>query len=52
MQELREATEPSLYVFGEPTTGLHLRDIDTLVAVIDQLVERGHTVVVIERTST
>jgi excinuclease UvrABC ATPase subunit len=47
-KELREAAEPSLYVFDEPTTGLHLRDIDTLVAVLDQLVERGHTVVVIE----
>ncbi|WP_374209839.1 ATP-binding cassette domain-containing protein [Glycomyces sp. TRM65418] len=47
-KELREATEPSLYVFDEPTTGLHLRDIDTLVAVLDQLVEHGHTVVVIE----
>lgn len=47
-RELREATEPSLYVFDEPTTGLHLRDIDTFMAVIDQLVEHGHTVVVIE----
>jgi excinuclease UvrABC ATPase subunit len=47
-RELREAKEPSLYVFDEPTTGLHLRDIDTLVAVIDQLVDQGHTVVVIE----
>ncbi len=47
-RELREATEASLYVFDEPTTGLHLSDIDTLVGVLDQLVERGHTVVVIE----
>ncbi|GAA2140556.1 excinuclease ABC subunit A [Glycomyces algeriensis] len=47
-RELREAAEPSLYVLDEPTTGLHLRDIDTLMAVLDQLVEGGHTVVVIE----
>jgi excinuclease UvrABC ATPase subunit len=47
-RELREAKESSLYVFDEPTTGLHLRDIDTLVAVFDQLVDRGHSVVVIE----
>ncbi|GAB3652215.1 excinuclease ABC subunit UvrA [Glycomyces tarimensis] len=47
-KELRDAERPSLYVLDEPTTGLHLRDIDTLVAVLDQLVEGGHTVVVIE----
>jgi excinuclease UvrABC ATPase subunit len=47
-RELREAPEPSLYVLDEPTTGLHLRDIDTLVQVLFQVVEGGHTVVVIE----
>ncbi|MEU6248033.1 excinuclease ABC subunit UvrA [Glycomyces sp. NPDC047010] len=47
-RELKEATEPSLYVLDEPTTGLHLRDIDTLAAVLDRLVDGGHTVVVIE----
>ncbi|GIH97012.1 ATP-binding cassette domain-containing protein [Planobispora siamensis] len=47
-RELREAAEPALYVLDEPTTGLHLRDITALLGVLDQLVERGHTVVVIE----
>ncbi|MEZ7124489.1 ATP-binding cassette domain-containing protein [Nonomuraea sp. AD125B] len=47
-RELREATEPALYVLDEPTTGLHLRDIAALLGVLDQLVEQAHTVVVIE----
>ncbi|GLY64311.1 excinuclease ABC subunit UvrA [Amycolatopsis taiwanensis] len=47
-KELRETAEPALYVLDEPTTGLHLRDIATLVGVLDQLVEQRHTVVVIE----
>ncbi len=47
-RELREAVEPSLYVLDEPTTGLHLRDIGTLMEVLSRLVDGGHTVVVIE----
>jgi excinuclease UvrABC ATPase subunit len=47
-RELREAAEPSVYVLDEPTTGLHLRDVDTLMDVLSQLLEAGHTVVVIE----
>ncbi|GAA1694933.1 excinuclease ABC subunit UvrA [Glycomyces endophyticus] len=47
-KELREAAAPSVYVLDEPTTGLHLRDVDTLLDVMSQLVDRGHTVVVIE----
>jgi excinuclease ABC subunit A len=37
-----------LYLLDEPTTGLHLEDIRKLAAVLDRLVEAGHTVVLIE----
>jgi excinuclease ABC subunit A len=37
-----------LYLLDEPTTGLHLEDIRKLAWVLDQLVEAGHTVVLIE----
>jgi excinuclease UvrABC ATPase subunit len=37
-----------MYVLDEPTTGLHMSDIDTLLHILDRLVEQGHTVVVIE----
>ena len=37
-----------LYVMDEPTTGLHLDDIRKLAAVLDRLVDQGHTLVVIE----
>ena len=40
--------EPTLYVLDEPTTGLHLRDVRKLLTVLDRLVERGDTLVVVE----
>jgi excinuclease ABC subunit A len=40
--------EPTLYVLDEPTTGLHLSDVRRLIAVLDRLVERGDTLLVIE----
>jgi excinuclease ABC subunit A len=40
--------EPTLYVLDEPTTGLHQSDVEKLIAVLDRLVQRGDTLVVIE----
>ena len=47
-KELGASEGPAVYVLDEPTTGLHLRDIATLLDVIDTLVDHGHTVVVVE----
>ncbi|MCC7422370.1 MAG: excinuclease ABC subunit UvrA [Planctomycetaceae bacterium] len=44
----RESHEPTLFVLDEPTTGLHPADVDRLTRVLRRLVERGHTVVVVE----
>ncbi|MGV3490560.1 MAG: ATP-binding cassette domain-containing protein [Devosia sp.] len=38
----------NIYVLDEPTTGLHMNDVDTLIGLFDRLVDEGSTVVVIE----
>ncbi|MBA1431757.1 excinuclease ABC subunit UvrA [Pseudomonas orientalis] len=44
----RTARGATLYVLDEPTTGLHPKDVDRLLSQLNQLVEAGHTVVVVE----
>ena len=43
-----EKTAPTIFVFDEPTTGLHFHDIRQLMKSFDSLIQRGHTVVIIE----
>jgi excinuclease ABC subunit A len=45
---LRRSQRGALYVFDEPTTGLHPRDITTLTGVFEQLIDAGATIVVID----
>ena len=40
--------EKALFVFDEPTTGLHFHDIKKLLASFDALIEKGHSILVIE----
>ena len=43
-----EKSEPTMFIFDEPTTGLHFHDIKKLLASFDALISRGHSIVIIE----
>lgn len=43
-----EKQEPTMFIFDEPTTGLHINDIKKLLAAFDALIARGHSILVIE----
>lgn len=44
----QEKQKPTLFIFDEPTTGLHFHDIQRLLDAFKALIERGHTILVIE----
>ncbi|MCL1942739.1 MAG: excinuclease ABC subunit UvrA [Candidatus Azobacteroides sp.] len=43
-----ERQDPTLFIFDEPTTGLHFHDIKTLLKAFDALIARGHTLLIVE----
>ena len=44
----QEESNPTIFVFDEPTTGLHHRDIEVLLKALNRLISKGHTVIIIE----
>ena len=44
----QEKQEPTLFIFDEPTTGLHFHDIQRLLQAFNALIERGHSILIIE----
>ena len=47
----KDYNSPTLFIFDEPTTGLHMHDIEKLLKAFDALIDRGHTIVVVEHNT-
>ncbi len=43
-----EKPQPTMFIFDEPTTGLHFHDINVLMSSFDRLIAQGHTIIIIE----
>ena len=48
MAERMKKKDLEIFVFDEPTIGLHHRDIDVLLNALNRLISKGHTVIIIE----
>jgi excinuclease ABC subunit A len=44
----QEDSKPTIFVFDEPTTGLHHKDIEVLLEALNRLISKGHTIIIIE----
>ena len=44
----QEKQQPTLFIFDEPTTGLHFHDIKTLLKAFNALLDKGHSIVIVE----
>ena len=44
----QESSSPTMFVFDEPTTGLHYHDVAVLLRAMNNLIQKGHTVLIIE----
>lgn len=48
---IRQSTEKTLYILDEPTIGLHFSDIERLLTVLDKLIAKGNSVIIIEHNT-